>query len=290
MEWFRSYHGAPMDPKWLTVARKANTTPAAVAAVWWAILDFASQNEDRGSFSGFDCETADGFFGLTDGTSAAIIAALRDRQCIIEDRVSKWEKRQPKREDSGATERKRAQRERDREKVDASSRDVTHGHAASRDVTTDKNREDTEQNPPKSPRAGGTDRGEVDRQFDAFWDVYPKRGHAANPRKPAAEKFARLVKGGVDPADIIAGAKAYASSMRQTGKDGTEYVMQATRWLNQEVWRDYANVHHIAQAEPWRTDPKAWKDNDRPPPWPDAPTGTECGRWRKCGGSWAFMR
>jgi len=27
MDWFRSWHGAPNDPKWLVIARKAGVAP-----------------------------------------------------------------------------------------------------------------------------------------------------------------------------------------------------------------------------------------------------------------------
>ena len=49
MDWFRSWHGAPTDAKWLLIARKSGTTPGQVSAVFWALLDYASQHADRGS-------------------------------------------------------------------------------------------------------------------------------------------------------------------------------------------------------------------------------------------------
>ncbi|WP_448206475.1 hypothetical protein [Azospirillum sp. sgz302134] len=136
-------------------------------------------------------------------------------------------------------------------------------------------------------KSSGPDQGLVDAKFEEFWSAMPKRGRANNPKKPAREKFARFVKKGVKPDEIISGARVYASAMRQSGKDGTEFVQQAVTFLNQEIWRDYANVE---QLEPWRTDPKAWTDRERPPPWPDAPLGTLCGPWRKTPTTWAYLR
>lgn len=54
MDWFRSWHGAPTDNKWLLIAKRAGVTPMMVSAVFWALLDYASQQEERGSVAGFD--------------------------------------------------------------------------------------------------------------------------------------------------------------------------------------------------------------------------------------------
>lgn len=103
IDWFRSYHGAPTDPKWLWVARKAQTVPGVVSAVWFALEDYASQNPDRGSVAGFDVETYAAFSGFEEETVAAICAALRHKGVIgDDDRLAAWARRQPKREDDSA--------------------------------------------------------------------------------------------------------------------------------------------------------------------------------------------
>ena len=89
---------------------------------------------------------------------------------------------------------------------------------------------------PPVPGGGGPDR------FEEFWTAYPSRGEATNPKKPAREKFARLVKAGADPDEIIRGVKGYGAHCGQSGKAGTDKVKQAITFLNQEVWKQYANV------------------------------------------------
>ncbi|AZO77504.1 hypothetical protein B5U99_29170 [Bosea sp. Tri-54] len=79
----------------------------------------------------------------------------------------------------------------------------------------------------------------VDSHFEEFWKAYPHRGEAADPKKPAKEKFDRAVKRGADPAAIIAGAKRFAEIEHRAGRAGTEKVAQAATWLNQERWNDY---------------------------------------------------
>lgn len=130
MNWFRWYTGAVSDPKFQVVARKSRQTVASVVAVWALILERASESLERGAIDGFDCEGADAILGLDDGAACAIFDALRDKGLLVGDRVAKWELRQPKKEDITASDRKRAQRERERD-----IQTVTPCHAMSRSVT-----------------------------------------------------------------------------------------------------------------------------------------------------------
>lgn len=147
MDWFRWHHGSVTDPKFQLVAKKAKASVAEVVAVWAYVLETASQNPKRGHVEGLDAEAIDLALGMDDGTTAAILAVLNDRGILSEGRIAAWEKRQPKREDDTANDRKRRQREREHELslaavTDAVSRNVTQGHAASRAVTPEEKREE----------------------------------------------------------------------------------------------------------------------------------------------------
>ena len=143
MDWFRWYHGACSDSKWPIVARKAGVNVGVVVSVWAALLEHASQNEERGDVSGFDCETFNALYGYEDGVCEAVLAAMIEKGMICDGRICAWSKRQPKREDDTAAERKRRQRSREQsEKYEddtAAERTVTD---MSRNVTTEKNREE----------------------------------------------------------------------------------------------------------------------------------------------------
>jgi hypothetical protein len=134
MTWFRSHHGAPTDPKWLVVARKAGVAPGVVAAVWWAVLDHASQATPRGSIEGFDAETLAAFYGWDPADITAVVKALADKGLTSGGAVVRWERRQPKREDS-STARVRAYRERRK-------RDETQRNARNADATLEERREE----------------------------------------------------------------------------------------------------------------------------------------------------
>ena len=114
MEWLRWHHGSVTDPKFILISRRSGQAVATVIAVWAALLERASQEKDRGSISGFDCESFDALFGLSDGDCRSVVNALEFKGMILNGKIAKWEDRQTK--DESATERKRLQRE--REKLD----------------------------------------------------------------------------------------------------------------------------------------------------------------------------
>ena len=85
------------------------------------------------------------------------------------------------------------------------------------------------------PVPDGTRPAIVHNPFDTFWDAFPKRD-GTNSKKEARNKFVAALKRGVDPNEIIAGAKRYAEQMERQNKVGTPYVARADTWLNQESW------------------------------------------------------
>jgi hypothetical protein len=102
---------------------------------------------------------------------------------------------------------------------------------------------------PQSPPSGG---GKGGGDFVHFWEAYPSRGGATNPKKPAEDKFVRLVQSGVNPAVIIAGARNYAAHCRETDRDGTDKVKQAITFLNQQVYADYSKPQAVPGSGKWR--------------------------------------
>lgn len=146
-DWFRSWHGAPTDNKWLLIAKKAGVKPIHVSGTWWALLDHASQHTERGTVDDFDLETFALFAGLDEEFVSRIVTTLTEKGLIVDGRIAQWGKRQPKREDETAGDRKRRQREKNggnpppkggADIPDAGQK--SERHAMSRNVTTDKSR------------------------------------------------------------------------------------------------------------------------------------------------------
>ena len=146
--WFRSWHGAPTDNKWLVIAAKAKVKPGVVSAVAWALFDHASQADERGSVADFDTETYAVFSGFDECEVQAAIAAMYAKGVIDEDgRLHAWDKRQPKREDDSAERVRKYRERRNGNGGNDSGDDVTQCNAGKRNVTHGNNTEaDTEQN------------------------------------------------------------------------------------------------------------------------------------------------
>ncbi len=87
-------------------------------------------------------------------------------------------------------------------------------------------------------REGRLSETEAGRFFDErFWPTFPKRD-GSNPKKPARDKFIRIVVNGENPEAILAGAERLAQDLRRQGKLGSVYVPQCITWLNQHRWGD----------------------------------------------------
>ena len=156
MDWWRAHHGLAMDIKYPVIAERAGQPVERVIALWLALLDHASQQDEdeRGSIAGFDVELTAAYLRCPPEALDAILAAMqrpkRDGSpgMLDGDRITAWSRRQPKREDETAAERKRRQRARDQQAD-------TLGHAASRDVTTETETETEKiQTTPHSPPPG----------------------------------------------------------------------------------------------------------------------------------------
>ena len=84
-KWWRSWHGAPTDTKWLSIARRAKVSPGMVASVVWALYDHASQAVDRGGIKRFDVEGLADFYGYEQKKIEAVLAAIREKEMVDDD-------------------------------------------------------------------------------------------------------------------------------------------------------------------------------------------------------------
>lgn len=215
MDWFRSYHGAPTDAKYLMLAKRAGVAAYEVAFVWWAFLDYASQNDPRGSIAGFDPESLACFSGLDESKIRAIEGVCREKGMIDQaDMLSAWPRRQPKREDD-SSQRVRAYRERQKVDETQGNGDVTQGNGRS-----EKSRE--EQNRPPLPPEGDS----IALEFEQVWTAYPKRA-GGDPKRDALITFRARRKEGHTVEEMLQGTQRYAKFCEATGKLHTETVRMA---------------------------------------------------------------
>lgn len=208
IDWFRWHHGSVADPKFQLVAHKAGARLGDVIAVWAFILETASADTDRGMVGKIDHETLDFLLGADGGTSARIVEAMTTRGLIEGGRVAAWERRQPKREDDTAAERKRRQRERDERQALRDTQTDTQVHtiaAESPRVTPSHDREEEsreeERDTPQPPVAGGRVRPTAPEPegFAEWWEAYRRKDARADALKawrqlsPSAELRDRML-------------------------------------------------------------------------------------------------
>lgn len=93
-----------------------------------------------------------------------------------------------------------------------------------------------------SPAPRVTDNDDPD--FTKFWDVYPRKVGKGEARKA----WFKLVKTGVDAADIIAGAERYRDDPKRQ-RSGIEYTKHPGPWLNAERWTDQPETMQAQQSQ-----------------------------------------
>ena len=192
MNWFRVYHGMPSDPKWPIISRRSGQPIGVVVSVWVALLDHASQAEDRGDVSSFDCEAYDALYGYEDGTTQAVYEALESKNMIESGRLRSWDKRQPLREDTGS-ETAKSSTSRVRE-YRARQRSETQCNAVKRQEEIreeEKRSEEIKKNTLPPTPSGGTGGGKIPfteytSDFNDWYDNYPsKRSYPLTPSLPS---------------------------------------------------------------------------------------------------------
>ena len=209
MNWFRWYHGTISDPKIALISKKSKQSRSTVIAVWAALLEQASQAEDRGDVSGFDAETIAVALDIEDDDLGSILTAMMTKGMIQDQRITSWSKRQPQRED-GAAERAKAWRERKRTQANADERSQTLVNAGERqeeeedkdtDADTDKEslkqtavgekeERSASQAPPRAPKAPSSSSSKA--------QPIPKA--VIRPDwTPAENTYALLQRQGIDP-------------------------------------------------------------------------------------------
>ncbi|MBK0415217.1 hypothetical protein JD974_12455 [Chromobacterium haemolyticum] len=179
-QWLRLWHDMPNDPKWRTISRISGQPIALVQAVYLHLLVDASRNVTRGHVT----VTAEDLSSALDVTESEVLAIQDAMQGRVLDgkKLSGWESRQPKREDSGdeqtgaksATERKREQRQREKEAKELSKSRQCHDE--SRNVTLDK---DTDKDKPTSLRSVGEGARDTCEGIPVPDDFQPARVDAA---------------------------------------------------------------------------------------------------------------
>ena len=152
IDWCRLWHDMPNDPKFRAVAKRSGRPTAEVLALFTAMLTNASANEDdRGTLRNWSHEDMGVALDIEPEHAEAIFNAMQGK-LLDGDRLTGWERRQPKREDNSA-ERVRAHRERKREQSDAAvtTRNALVTQCNAQESEKEKEKEKEEQSVSHSP-------------------------------------------------------------------------------------------------------------------------------------------
>ena len=81
--------------------------------------------------------------------------------------------------------------------------------------------------------------------FRAFWEAYPQR--RPNPRALAEAEFAKAVRAGAVPADLVAAASGYAAEVRRKNL-AEDFVVHAATFLRQRRFLAYRPAEAAAPS------------------------------------------
>ena len=131
MSWVRLWADMPTDPKWRVVARKSGRPLSEVISVFAFMLLNAGanaserneRNGERGRLTNWSDEDVAAALDVDPANITAIREAMQGKT-LEGDKLTGWEKRQPKRED-GSAERSKEWRERKRTQANAEKRPDT---------------------------------------------------------------------------------------------------------------------------------------------------------------------
>lgn len=240
IDWFRWHHGSVTDPKFGLIAKKAGARLGDVLAVWAFVLESASSNEQRGTVGQIDSEALEYLLDLEPGAAFRILDAMSQRGLLGSGGVVvSWEKRQPKREDETAADRKRRQREREHQLQIASraaqqqSSDVT--GEESRDVTQCHYRE--EKSREEERREEGTHTGDAGATAAGAVCVLLRSKRIATVN-PGHLDLKALIEAGTD----IAAFDAAADIAIKAGHPSFAYVLGIVKRQAEDSQRMAANA------------------------------------------------
>ena len=246
--WVRLWDDMPTDPKWRVVARRSGRSIAEVIAVFNFMMLNAGANatERNGTLTNFDDEDVAAALDI-DACHVTSIREAMQGKTLDGDRLTGWERRQPKRED-GAAERAKAWREKKKLETDGceqpTERKRTQANAEERPEQIQSRadteelsslRSDSAQAPLPAPEKPKKIKKTYPEEFSRFYAAYPRK---TGP-DAAQVAFNRAVLKGGSPEEIIHGALQYAAEKAGTE---TQFVKQPSTWLNAGCWKDYAQT------------------------------------------------
>jgi len=158
MDWFRAYHGTCTDPKLHKASRMARVRRSVVLAAWFAVLETASKNSERGALGKFDAHDLAFMIDESAAVAGRCIEAFSALEMITDGRVAAWSKRQKISDDVAIRVKKhRDQTDKPLENQETEPpRNVTETHYRTEQNRVEKEKGDSPLKPPRSPPRTGS--------------------------------------------------------------------------------------------------------------------------------------
>lgn len=200
--WVRLWHDMPTDPKWRVIAKRSGQRVGDVIAVFNFLMVSASANaSERGRTHDFESEDVAAALDLESSDVDAIIKAMTGKVLDTDGRLTGWEKRQPKREDSSADRAAKWRAERKRTQTNASERP---------EIDTDT---------------------EVDRKKEKVTPSPKKGSHFPLDWKPCAKDTQYAASKGLTPVEISRCEEDFRDHSLAVGnRKSTDWSLNWNRW------------------------------------------------------------
>lgn len=130
MQWFRWWAGTFNDPKIGLWSSLSGLSKSEGISVFIALLECASEAEDRGDVTRFDAEATAFWFQIDAEKVRKFVCVMTERGSIVNGRIASWDRRQPSDYSTDRVRKFRAKQKRSR------NADRTVGNAAKRDETS----------------------------------------------------------------------------------------------------------------------------------------------------------
>lgn len=82
-------------------------------------------------------------------------------------------------------------------------------------------------------------------EFVSFWNLWRPLARHTDGRGDARDTFFQHIRAGVDPQDIVDGARCFLRTMSERDR---EYIPLASSWLNKRAYEDLAEQERAHQA------------------------------------------
>ena len=250
IDWCRLWHDMPTDPKWRTIARISGQRIGDVIAVYIHFMVDASANAtERGRTQSYKNEDIASSLDIEESQVEAIREAMQGR-VLDGDRLTGWERRQPKREDGSAS---RAKEWREKQKAERNRTQPNAEERSDTDKEKSRYREDKEEEnktpiplsggeietpPPKASSKPKKQKNGIKPTnpdwFERFWVEYPRK----EDKQDAIKEWNSLNPDEALAQSILGGLRNHKDSNDQWRRDGQKYIPYACRFLKKRRWED----------------------------------------------------